>query len=256
VRAMHYTVGELSRLCGLTVRTLHHYDEIGLLVPQGRTRAGYRQYGTEDITRLQQILYFRELGFGLGEIARVLEDPKVDRRQMLAMQRLLLTKRIRRLEAMVEAIDSAVEGNQEGTLIKMDDMKEIFGDFDPAEYEEEAKERWGNTDAYAESKRRTSAYGKEDWRQIMAEAKEIGAALGALCEAGTDPESAESMDAAERHRRHISDHFYACPPDMHAGLGDMYTTDARFTATWEEIAPGLTEFVRAAFRANAMRPRP
>ncbi len=246
-----YSVSELARISGLTVRTLHHYDEIGLLTAAERSPSGYRRYGADELERLQQILFFRERDFGLGEIHRLLDDPQIDRRRMLEMQRELLVARMVRIERIVAAIDATMKG--EGPTMTPDDMREVFGDFDPAIYEEEVEQRWGGTDAYAESKRRTSSYRKEDWQRIMAEGNEISRTLGALCAAGADPGGDEARDAAERHRRHISDNFYECSPNMHAALGEMYEADARFTATWEEIQPGLTAFVKQAFAANAER---
>ena len=130
---------------------------------------------------------------------------------------------------------------------------EVFGDNDPSQYAEEAEERWGETDAWKESRRRTRGYSKDDWLRIKAESEEIERRLVATLRSGAAADSAEAMDAVEAHRQHISRWFYDCSPEMHAGLGRMYLEDERFTAHYEELAPGLAEFVSSAVQANAAR---
>lgn len=124
--------------------------------------------------------------------------------------------------------------------------------FDQARYEDEVKERWGKTEAYRESKKRTANFTNEDWERIEKEREEVEGRLAALLRAGAEPQSPEAMDAAEAHRRHISN-FYPCPPAMHAGLGQMYTADSRFAEHYNKREPGLAEFVSAAIQANAER---
>src|SRR6185503_11059591 len=150
-----YQVKQVASLSGLTIRALHHYDSIGLLMPSARSPAGYRLYDDDDLLRLQQILIGRELGLSLEEIRRSLDDPHFDRKKALLAQREQLERRVRQAQEMVQAIDAALavlDGKSKGGNM---DMKEIFGGFDPAKYEDEAKERWGNTDAYKESTKRT-----------------------------------------------------------------------------------------------------
>ncbi|MDH3731199.1 MAG: TipAS antibiotic-recognition domain-containing protein [Acidimicrobiia bacterium] len=123
-------------------------------------------------------------------------------------------------------------------------------DFNPTEYEAEAAERWGNTAAYAESAPRTAAYTKADWERIGAEAAEISNGLAALMEAEVAPDSESEMQLAERHRRHISEWFYECPPQMHAALGEMYVADPRFSANFDKAGEGLAAYLSAAITAN------
>ena len=151
---MAHPVGEVARLAGVTVRTLHHYDEIGLLSPSGRTHAGYRRYDDADLTRLQQILFYRELGFSLEEIAGILDDPAADATAHLRRQHELLTARISRLQEMAAAVELALEAEKMGVPLTPEERFEVFGDQDPQQYAEETKERWGGTDAYRESARR------------------------------------------------------------------------------------------------------
>ena len=131
--------------------------------------------------------------------------------------------------------------------------EEMFEGFDPSKYEEEARDRWGKTDTYAESKRRTARYGPDDWAAIRAEADAITAAFADAKRAGVPPHDASAMAIAEEHRRHIDRWFYPCSPRMHVGLGEMYVSDERFAASYEKRLPGLTGYVCEAIRANASR---
>jgi len=247
------SVGDVARLAGVTVRTLHHYDEVGLLRPGARSPAGYRVYDDGDLVRLQQILGYRELGFALDAIAEILDDPRLDQVEHLRRQHALLTDRIGRLQQQLAAIEKTLEARQMGIYLDPDEMFEVFGDFDPAEHEAEAQEWWGDTDAYRESQRRTSSYTKDDWLQIKAEGEAIDRRLLRAMQAGLDPNSPEAMDAAEAHRASITRWFYVCDYDVHRGLADMYVADPRFAAHYDDRAAGLAAFVRDAVHANADR---
>jgi DNA-binding transcriptional MerR regulator len=248
-----YSVGQVADLAGVTIRTLHHYDEIGLLSPSGRSAAGYRIYEGPDLERLQQILFYRELGFALEGIAAIVDDPRTDAVGHLRRQRRLLTERIERLQRMVAAIDYEMEAREMDINLTPEERLEVFGDFDPEDHAEEAEQRWGGTDAYRQSQRRVSNYTKEDWLKIKAEQEEIQKTLAALFESGTTPDSGEAMAAVEAHRQHISRWYYDCNHEIHRNLGEMYVSDDRFRAHYDELAPGLSEFVRDAVRANAER---
>ncbi|HEX6500689.1 MAG TPA: MerR family transcriptional regulator [Micromonosporaceae bacterium] len=250
---MSYAVGEVARLAGVTVRTLHHYDETGLLSPSGRSAANYRRYSEADIERLQQILFYRELGFPLEEIATILDDPDTDAVAHLCRQRRLLIQRIKRLESMVAAVDLALEARQMGMSLTPEERLEVFGGFDPSEYADEARDRWGDTEAYRESRRRTAGYTKQDWQQIVAASGDIERRFAEALRSGTAPDSTPAMDVAEEHRQHLSRYFYDCSPAMHRGLGDMYVADERFTEHYERVAAGLARYVRDAIHANADR---
>ncbi|MFD9910115.1 MerR family transcriptional regulator [Streptomyces sp. NPDC059063] len=254
-RASHagYSVGQVAALAKVTVRTLHHYDEIGLLVPSGRSHAGHRRYSDHDLDRLQQIRFYRELGFPLDEVAALLDDPDADPQEHLRRQHRLLTDRITKLQDMAAAVKTAMEARRMGINLTPEEKFEVFGDFEPDHYEEEVQRRWGDTDAYAESRRRTAAYTKEDWQRLTDTMASIHARMGDLLAAGLSPESPEAMDVAEEHRRFISSGYYACSYEMHRGLGEMYVADARFTATYEAIRTGLAAYLRAAITANAAR---
>jgi MerR family transcriptional regulator, thiopeptide resistance regulator len=248
-----YSVGQVAGSAGVTIRTLHHYDEIRLLSPSGRSAAGYRIYGEADLERLQRILFYRELGFTLDEIAAIMDDPRTDAVGHLRRQRGLLIERIERLRTMVAAIDHEMEAQKMGIQLTPEERFEVFGDFRPEDYAEEAEQRWGGTEAYRQSQRRVAAYTKEDWQRIKAEEEEVRANLAAAFAAGLAPESDEAMAAAEAHRQHISRWFYECSYDIHRGLTDMYVNDDRFRAHYDALAPGLARFIRESAHANANR---
>jgi DNA-binding transcriptional MerR regulator len=249
---MSYAVSQVAALAGVTVRTLHHYDEIGLLMPGGRTNAGYRRYTDTDLERLQQIRYYRELGFALEEIATILDDPDADPAAHLRRQHRMLLERIKKLSAMVTAIEFAMEAEKVGISLSPQERFEVFGDFNPDAYADEARERWGGPDAYAESVRRTSRYGKDDWQRIKAESEDWGRRLAALMAAGAPAEGADAMDLAEEHRQSIGRRFYECSYEIHTGLADMYVADERFTAHYEAVRPGMARYLHDAIHANAI----
>ncbi|MBD9729239.1 MULTISPECIES: MerR family transcriptional regulator [Streptomyces] len=253
---MSHTVGQVAGFAGVTVRTLHHYEEIGLLVASERTHAGHRRYSDGDLDRLQQILFYRELGFPLDEVATLLDDPDADPQAHLRRQHDLLTARIERLRKMAAAVEHAMEARKMGINLTPEERFEVFGDKDPEQYAEEAEQRWGGTEAYAESQRRTATYTKEDWKRMQDEVADWGARYDALMAAGEEPTGEAAMSMAEEHRQHIGTWFYDCPYEMHQGLGEMYVSDERFKAFYDSTRPGLAEHLRDAINANAARRRP
>jgi MerR family transcriptional regulator, thiopeptide resistance regulator len=250
---MSYTVGQVASLAGISVRTLHHYHQIGLLVPSGYSRAGYRRYSAQDLERLQRVLFYRELGFPLEQIVVLLDDPAIDAQEHLSRQHDLLIKRIERLYEMVTAVERAMEAEKVGINLTPEERFEVFGEPDPTQYADEAKQRWGETDAYKQSMQRTSRYTKEDWLKIKQEQADLQERLVAAFQAGTAPDGEPAMDLAEEHRAQISRWFYDCGYDIHRGLAAMYLADPRFTKNYEDLAPGLAQWVHDAILANADR---
>lgn len=247
------TVGAVARIAGVTVRTLHHYDEIGLVVPGGRTAAGYRSYGRAEIQRLQEVLVLRELGFALKEIKEIVGRPTYNRAVALERQKELLEARADRLLALIDAVERAVDAERKGITMSSEELLGVFGDFDPGEYAEEAKERWGESDAYKQSAQRTARYTKQDWETIQAEADGIYQRFLSLMEASAPASSVAAMDVAEEHRAHITKWFYDCSKEIHAGLGQMYVADVRFRANIDKAGSGLAGYMSAAIAANAER---
>lgn len=246
------TVGEVARSASVTVRTLHHYDEIGLVRPTGRTDAGYRLYGDADLERLQTVLFYRELGFRLDEIRTVMSAPDFDRGRALRQQRQLLAAESDRLERMVRAIDAAIDAHERGTTMSEEAMFEVFGE-QQRTYGDEAEQRWSDTDVYRQSRRRTADYTTQDWKDLKEETERIMQRIAEVYRDGAAPDSEPAMDAVEAHRRQISERFYDCSHEMQLHLGEMYVQDPRFTATYEALASGLAVWVRDAIRANTER---
>jgi MerR family transcriptional regulator, thiopeptide resistance regulator len=248
-----YSVSEVAALSGVTVRTLHHYDQIGILSPGRQSPNGYRRYDDGDLDKLRQILFYRELGFPLDEVATILKDAPADQSVHLRRQHRLLRDRIARLERLVAIVEKEMEARQMGISLTPEERFEVFGDFEPEDYAEEAEQRWGNTEAYRQSQRRVATYTKEDWQELKSQSADIDRRLAVALEAGATPNDAEAMDLAEEHRMHITRWFYDCGYEIHRGLGDMYVGDPRFTARYEGIAPGLAQFLHDAIHANARR---
>ena len=246
-----WTVGEVARLAGVTVRTLHHYDQIGLLPPSGRAANGYRTYTAVDLARLQRVLSWRELGFDLEQVAElVATDGSPDTvADQLRRQHALLTERIERLAAVAATVHKTMEAHQMGIRLTPEEMLEVFGDHDPTEHAAEAEERWGGTDPYVESQRRTATYTKVDWVRIKAEGGAVTEALAAAMRAGRPADSVEAAAAATAHRDHISRWFYEVTPEVHQGLAEMYVADPRFAKTYDDVEPGLSGYLREAVLA-------
>lgn len=246
-----YTIGEVARLANVSVRTLHHYDAIGLLSPSARTEAGYRLYGPADLERLHDVLAYRELGFELDAIAELLAHPEHDAREHLRRQEAVINGRIERLLAVRRSLRKQMEAKTMGINLNPKDLLEVFGNEDPTKHAQEAEERWGNTSAYSESQRRTRSYGKDDWLRIGAETAAIEAKFAELMAAGVPATDPCALDQAEAHRQLISRYYYDCSYEIHKALGEMYVADPRFTAYYEKRATGLAAYVSAAIVANA-----
>ena len=251
-RRLH-TVGEVASLAGVTVRTLHHYDRIGLLVPSGRSDSGYRLYSYGDLERLREIRLLRELGFSLEAIGRLLDVAAYDKRSALNAQRDLLVERLERTQRIIRGVDRALAALGEGKEMDETDMFEGLEEFDHARYEAEAEQRWGDSEAYKGSKRRTRRYGKADWARIKKEGDAVVAKLAELSARGAQADGREAMDLAEEHRRHIDRWFYPCSPGMHREVATLYTADPRFEAYFERHGSGLAAYVQEAIRANEVR---
>ena len=244
-----YKVKDVALITGVSVRTLHYYDEINLLVPSDRTGAGYRLYDENDLLRLQQILIGRSIGLSLEEIRKSLDDPAFDVVESLRRQRGLLVDRLSETHKMIAAIDAALGGltAPAGRI----DVKAIFDGFDPADYEEEVRERWGETEAYAESAKRTKAYTDADWKLIKAELDGVWTDAAKAMRAGTPPDARAALDIVERHRQHICRWFYDLSPAAHVGLAEMWESDDRFRSNIDKYGEGLTAWLVPAVRAAA-----
>ena len=251
-RSTTWTVGALADLSGVTVRTLHHYDQIGLLTPTLRSPSGYRLYTAADRARLQQIVVYRRLEMPLDAIADLLDGPD-EALDHLRRQREVVASRLDELTELVDAIDRALEREMNNQPATDADMRELFGDGFKDEYQAEAQERWGDTERWKQSRARTDRYTKADWAQVKAEQDAINDAFVAAKRSGEPADGQAAMDAAERARLQIHERFYDCDHRFHRCLGQMYVDDERFAATYEALEPGLAVYVRDAIAANADR---
>ena len=248
-----WTVGKVAQAAGVTVRTLHHWESVGLLVPVERTASGYRVYGSDDVARLQRALAYRALGFGLDEVRALLDDDDVDVAAELRRQAERLRDQAGRLLAMAAAIDAQERARRMGIELEPQEVLEVFGDDDPAQHADEAEQRWGDSETYRQSQERLRRYGKQDWLRLRAEQADLLQRLAEAMRAGVVPDSDQAADLAEEHRLGINRWFYDCSHELHRGLGQMYVDDDRFTAYYDAAAPGLATWLHAAIGANASR---
>ncbi|MFN2518315.1 MAG: MerR family transcriptional regulator [Jatrophihabitantaceae bacterium] len=249
-----YPVGQVAALAQVSIRALHHYDEIGLVRPSERTAAGYRHYTATDLQRLQQVLYYRELSFGLDEIASILADPGIGAQDHLRRQHRLLREQISRHQSMVAAIEKEMEARQMGISLTPEEQLEIFGEnYLGEDYPAEAEQRWGGTPEYKQSQQRAAAFTKDDWLQIKAEADANERGFVQAMDAGVPAAGADAMNLAEEHRQGLIKWFYDCGYDIHRGLAEMYLADERFAKHYDDVAPGLARYVHDAILANATR---
>jgi len=238
-------------MAGITVRTLHYYDEIGLLRPAQVSPAGYRLYADADLARLQQILFFRELGFSLQEIKAVLDSPHFDPREALRQHKQALLQKQERLTRLIQTVDRTLEMLEGDRQMNRNDWKELFDGFDPGEYEEEARQRWGGSREFEESIERTRRYTKEDWKAIQAEAAEIYQNLAARM--NRQPDDPEVQEWTGRWHQHINRWYYTCSPEIFRCLGEVYAADERFTKNIDKVKPGLAAFMKEAMAIYADR---
>jgi DNA-binding transcriptional MerR regulator len=249
---LELTVGEVASLVGVSVRTLHHWDAIGLVRPHGRTSGGHRAYSAADTGRIHRALVYRELGFALSQISSLLDDPAVDEVQQLRRQRGLLEERIGRLRRMTDAVDRILEARAAGATLTARQQAEIFGRGWREEWSGEAHGRWGDSEEWAQFERNAAVLSEADRSRMRGEGEALYADLGRAKRAGVAPESDEAGRLAERHREMIAQ-LFVCSRSMHVCLGRLFAHDERFNASFDEVEPGLAGWLTAAIDANARR---
>ena len=229
-------IGEVARATGVSVRTLHHWESVGLVSP---SRSGsYRSYDESDVARVRSVLAWRALGLSLDGIRNGATTAQLEQ------QHALLVAEAARVAAMTDAVRRALEARSMGIELDPSEITEVFGDKDPSRHAGEARERWGDTDAYAESHRRTSSYSKDDWARMRAEQEDLERRMAAAMAAGSD-----GVELAREHQDLISRWFYACTPEIHLGLADTYVGDERFRDHYDRRAEGLAAWLRNAIVA-------
>lgn len=240
---MRLSVSQAARRAGVSVRTLRWYDEIGLLKPSETTPAGYRFYNDSAMASLQQILFYRELDVPLEQIGRILNAPDNDRTEALQKHRTLLMMKRRRLDDMLRLVDETIGG-----IAMYDERpKPTQADWEAvkAQYAQEAADRWGNTEAFLESREKHAGYTPGQEAQIKAEMEEIFTAFGQC----GDPAGPQAQTLVKRWQAHITQYHYNCTDGILACLGQMYAGDPRFAENLERYGPGTAQKMSEAIAA-------
>jgi DNA-binding transcriptional MerR regulator len=237
-----YSVQELANLAGVSVRALHHYDELQLLLPM-RQKNGYRVYGEAELLRLQQILFFRELDFSLEEIKKILDNPNFNVRIALSHQRELIELKRKRLAKLLKTIDRTIDKlNHEKTMSDQDLYVGLSKD-EEEKYAAEAKQRWGNTDAWKQSQERYGKLSAAEKQKIGQAGQDLMRQIVACMSEGPKSEAVQGLIKQHYEGLRV---FYDPSLEMYRGLADMYVADPRFAAYYENFAPGLAQFMQAA----------
>ena len=231
-------IKEFAEVTGVSVRTLHYYDEIGLLTPAFVDKStGYRFYDEKSILRMQEILFYRELDFSLKSIKEILSSPNYDKNKALNEQRHLLALKKERLERLISAIDGALKGEN---IMKAFDSSEF------EKYKAETKEKWGQTPAYKEYDKRTRGYSKSKWNDLADGMDGIMAEFALCMKKGETPDSAATQALVKTLQTYITENYYLCTNEILAGLGQMYVGDERFKNNIDKHADGTAAFIREA----------
>lgn len=239
---MRFTIKEIADLAGVTTRTLRYYDEIGLLHPTSTGDNGYRYYDQSSLLQLQQIMFFRELDIPLKDIQLIMSSPDFNLLGALEKHRTSLQIRAKRLDRLINTVDQTIN-NLTGD--KNMAAKEYFEGFDESQYEQEAEERWGHTNQYAESQKKWSSYTREHKEAIKAEGEDL--TLRMVSKDPTVPPDDLNVQAAiGEYHAYINKYFYTCNIDCLRGLADMWVADSRFANNYERVRQGGAEFVREA----------
>lgn len=230
--ARELTVGRAAALVGVTVRTLHHWDEIGLAHPSERSSAGYRMYTDDDVARLRRIVVYRELGVDLPAIRGILDDPASDVVATLREQRMRLGDRIRLLHDLDADLGRMIEAQERGILLSAEQQTRTFGEGWNTQWPGQAREHYGDTAQWRQYAEGAANRTADDWQAIAARTTDLNDAL------------------AERHREVFSAYF-PLSREMQVLLGRMYEADPAFTAHYDEVREGLTSWLRRVIDANA-----
>lgn len=236
---MKMLIKDFAKACGVSVRTLHYYDEIGLLKPSFVDEwTGYRYYDENSLLRMQEIMFYRELDFSLKNISQIISSPYYDKEKALSQQKKLLVLKKERLEKLILSIDDAMKG------------KVVMNAFDNSEFEkykDEAKEKWGNTTAYAEYSEKSKNYGKDKFSAISGEMAEIFSKFNRAMK-NSDADSDEAQALVKELQDYITNNFYTCTKEILSGLGQMYVYDERFKNNIDKAGEGTAEFVSEAIK--------
>ncbi|MBC3795541.1 MerR family transcriptional regulator [Acetobacterium tundrae] len=240
---MKMTVKEVSYLTGASVRTLHYYHSEGILIPSEISQNKYRYYDEDNLKKLQNILFLRELDFSIQEIKHILLDPNYDQIESFTKQRNLLLLKRDRLDNLITLLDKKIKGENNMNFEPFD-MKKI--EEMKTTYEKEVKERWGNSLAYTQYENKTDHYTPENWEEIHNEAENIYTDF--IKNMNKSPEDPEVQELVAKWQQHISNHYYDCTKEILSGLGLMYIHDERFKENIDEHHEGLAQFMSDSIR--------
>jgi len=242
-----YTVRQVAEMAGVTIRTLHHYDYIGLLTPSARSTAGYRLYDEADLLRLQQILFFKELDFPLAEIGNILDNPGFDQVEAFRDHRRRLHSRAERIMDLLKTIDRTIQRLTEDDMTMNDaELYEGFTQEQIERYRREARERWG--DVVEDTEQRIRGMTKDQWQALQREGEEDTRAIAALMDRTPDDQEVQRQIA--RHHAWI-ERFYPAPAEVYRGLSQLYAEHNEFRKYYEKYRPGLADFMQAAMDCYA-----
>lgn len=245
---MELKINQVATLTGVTVRTLHYYDEIGLLKPSEITKSGYRLYDNTALETLQQILFFKELDFSLNDIKEIMTNPHYDRDEALNKHKTLLVQKRNRLNSLIDLLNHTLKG-ENNMSFKQFDMTEI--ERAKKEYAAEVKERWGNTSAYAESETKTHNYDDAQWKILNGEGAAILREFGEYRKIAPDSDTAQEL--VEKWQHYITANFYNCTKEILSCLGLMYVGDERFTKNIDKNREGTAQFMANAIAIYCSR---
>ena len=238
---MKLRIKEFADLTGVSVRTLHYYGEIGLLVPAYVDRhTGYRFYDENSLSRMQEILFYRELDFPLKTIGEILSSPNYDKEAVLKEQKTLLVLKKERLERLISAIDLAVKG---------ENVMSAFDNREFETYKAEAAQKWGNTDTYKEHSKKTADYSQDKWQALTDGMNAIFGEFAQCMKHGASPWAEEAQSLVKKLQNYITEHYYTCTTAIFAGLGQMYILDDRFKQNIDTHGQGTAAFVSSAIEA-------
>lgn len=244
------SVGEVASLVGISVRTLHHWDSVGLVHPHGRTNAGYRAYSTADVERIHRVLVYQELGFSLTRIASLLDDPAVNETAQLRQQHGLLEERITRLRRMADAVDRVLASRAAGSTLTAQQQADIFGQGWREDWADEARERWGGSSEWEQFEHNATALPEADRRAVQEDGEALYSELATAKREGIAPGTETANRLAEQHRAMVG-RLFACTHSMQVCLGKLYVQDERFRSVFHAREPGLAEWLSDVINANA-----
>lgn len=242
---MKMHIKEFAVMTGVSVRTLHYYDEIGLLKPAFTDKDNsYRYYDEISLERMFEIMFLRELDFPLKSIKDILSSPSYDRQEAFRKQKELLITKKKRIENLIDSLEKAEkEGRYNMSAFNKSDYEAKRN-----QYEKEAREKWGNTEAYKQSAEKTAGYTQEKWQSTTDGLDEIMGEFSATMKKGFTPDSLEATTLAQKLQKYITDNFYDCSKEILSGLGEMYVLDERFKANIDKHGEGTAEFIRSTVK--------